>query len=116
MKSPGRLTAMPSQIVLAERAPTGRWAAIDAGYGAHASAWTPTMRAPGERAAIAIAMPDDSPPPPSGTTTSFTSGAWRAISRPTVPWPATISGASKAWTIVLPSSAATRRASSPASS
>ena len=37
-------------------------------------------------------MPLASPPPPSGTTTSFSSGAWRASSSPIVPWPATTCG------------------------
>ena len=31
VRSPGRFTAIPSQIVFAERAPIGRWAAIEAG-------------------------------------------------------------------------------------
>jgi hypothetical protein len=38
VKSPGRFTAMPSQIVFAERAPIGRSAASESMYGAHASA------------------------------------------------------------------------------
>ena len=59
--------------------------------GAQASAWTPTTRAPGSHSDAASAMPLASPPPPSGTTTSCASGAWRAISSPTVPWPATTS-------------------------
>ena len=87
--------AIPSQIVLAERVPIGRWAASDSTYGAQASAWTPTTFAPGTRDLIAIATPDANPPPPSGTTTSRVAGAWRAISSPTVPAPATTSGSSK---------------------
>ena len=38
VNSPGCLTAMPSQIVLAERAPIARSAAGDSTYGAQASA------------------------------------------------------------------------------
>ena len=53
-------------------------------------------------------MPLASPPPPSGTTTSFTSGACRAISSPIVPWPATTSGWSNAWTSVKPCASASR--------
>ena len=75
VSSPGRLTAIPSQIVLAERAPIGRWASSDGGYGAHASDWTPTTRAPGSRSLIAMAIPAISAPPPTATTTRRVSGA-----------------------------------------
>ena len=79
--APGFFTAIPSQIVFVSD-----------------SQRTPTTRASG----TARAMPEISPPPPSGTTISRTSGAWRAISRPTVPWPATTAGWSKAGTTVAP--------------
>ena len=116
MKSPGRLTAMPSQIVFAERAPIGRAAASESMYGAHPSAWTPTTRTPSRALATASPIPLASPPPPSGTTTSFSSGAWRASSSPIVPCPATTCGWSNACTSVSPSDSASRVASAPASS
>ena len=91
VNSPGRLIAIPSQIVLPVRA----------------SAWTPTTRAgpPGRSRCRSR------PPPPGGTTTSRTSGSWRAISSPTVPWPATTLAWSNAWMSVRPSSSAIRAAS-----
>ena len=55
------------------------------------------------------AIPPARPPPPSGTTTSRVSGACRASSSPTVPWPATTSGWSKAWISRRPRSRESRR-------
>ena len=88
MKSPGRLTAMPSQIVFAERAPIGRSRGerVDVGrarlrlHAHHARA----VSAPRQREADAAREPAAAragPPPASGQVP----GA--ASSSPTVPWP-----------------------------
>ena len=100
MTAPGRLIAIPSQIVPSVRR----------------SASTPITRAPGSRARIATATPAASPPPPTGTTTVAVCGACSAISSPIVPWPAITSGSSKGGIRVMPSSAASLRASAAASS
>ena len=98
VSSPGCLTAMPSAIVF----PVGAWPA----NGAHAAAWTPTMR--GARAAARRARarrPAASPPPPIGHDDRLDLGAsCSASSSPSVPWPARTSGSSKAWTKVSPAS------------
>jgi hypothetical protein len=60
-------------------------AAIEAGYGAHASAWTPTTRTSSRRWRAAMAVPAARPPPPSGTTIRRVAGRSSAISSPTVP-------------------------------
>ena len=85
VSSPGRLTAIPSQIVLTARAPIGCFAATESGYGAQRSDCTPTTRASGIRSLIAIAIPATSAPPPIATTTSRVLGACAAISSPIVP-------------------------------
>jgi hypothetical protein len=41
---------------------------------------------------IAVATPEERPPPPTGTTTTSTLERSSKISRPTVPWPAMMSG------------------------
>ena len=113
---PGRLTAMPSAIVSAACASIGSPALIDAGNGAQAAAWTPTICTSGLAALIASATPAHSPPPPTGMTTLARSGTSSSSSSPSEPWPATIAGSSNGCTNASPpvlarSSAATRQAS-----
>ena len=106
MIPPGRLTAMPSAIVSALIASIGMPALIDAGNGAQAAAWTPTIDTSGLAALIASATPAHRPPPPTGITTLARSGTSSSNSRPSEPWPATIASSSKGWTNARPPVAA----------
>ena len=90
--SPGQLTAMPSAMVGLACTATGCPAASEPGYGATASACTPTTPISGSRPLIATVIPATRPPPPTGTTTVRTCGHCSMISKPIVPWPATMSG------------------------
>ncbi len=64
----------------------------------------------------AVATPARSPPPPDGTTMVPRPGTCSRISRPQVPWPATMSRWSKGWISTAPVSSANAGASSSASS
>ena len=116
MSSPGRLTAIPSAMVSQDGSAIGSPAASEAGKDALPAAWTPTMRTSGRSARKATAIPEMSPPPPTHTTTVVASGTCAAISRPTVPCPAMMSGWSNGWTKTRPCSAAYAVASVSASS
>ena len=74
VRSPGRLTAMPSAIVSTAPAATGSPRRSDSGYGAHAATCTPITSTSGRADLTAIATPEHSPPPPTGTTTRARSG------------------------------------------
>ena len=102
MIPPGRLTAMPSAIVSAVWASIGFPASIEAGNGAQAAAWTPTIWTSGRAALIASATPAHRPPPPTGMTTFARSGTSSSSSRPSEPWPATIAGSSNGCTNARP--------------
>ena len=104
MRSPGRLTAIPSAIVSTDGAGTGSPRRSDSGYGAQAATWTPITSTSGRAALTAIAMPEHSPPPPTGTTTRARSGTSSSSSRPSDPWPATMSGSSNGCTKASPPS------------
>ena len=102
---PGTPTAMPSAIVRSSRALTGWPTASDSGYAAAWDAWTPITCTSG-RSSRDATMPAARPPPPTGTSTVRTSGTCSAISRPAVPWPATMSTWSNGWTSTAPDSCA----------
>ena len=102
MRSPGRLTAIPSAIVSTDGAGTGSPRRSDSGYGAQAATWTPITSTSGRAALTAIAMPEQSPPPPTGTTTRARSGTSSSSSSPSDPWPATMSGSSNGCTKASP--------------
>ena len=70
---------------------TGSPAATEAASPGTASVCTPTMRTSGSRECTATVIPAASPPPPTGTTTVRTPGHCSMISKPSVPWPATMS-------------------------
>ena len=89
--SPGRCTAMPSAIVGPPTTCTGSPAATEATSPGTASACTPTTRTSGSSECTATVIPAASPPPPTGTTTVRTPGHCSMISKPSVPWPATMS-------------------------
>ncbi len=74
VRSPGRLTAMPSAIVRATGTATGSPAASEPATAAQPAACTPTIRTSGIRALTASAMPPIRPPPPIGTTSRPRSG------------------------------------------
>ena len=114
--SPGRCTAMPSAIVGAPTTCTGPPAATEAISPGTADAWTPTTRTAGSSDCTATAIPAASPPPPTGTRTVRTSGHCSMISKPSVPWPATMSGWSNGWMNTAPVRSENRSASSSASS
>ncbi len=101
--APTALTRSPSAMVRSVRSAgqaTMRPLASDSRASAASSGSTPMIRAPGARAFTAVAIPAISPPPPMGTRTLVTSGRSSAISRPQVPWPATISSSSNEGTMV----------------
>jgi hypothetical protein len=81
---------------------------------ASVSRWAPhhlhADDAPAAQRAHRHAVPAASPPPPTGTTTMSTSGMSSAISSPTVPCPATISGSSNAGMMTSARSLAMRSA------
>ena len=106
VRSPGRLTAMPSAIVSFDGAATGSPRRSDSGYGAMLSTCTPTISTSGRADFTATAIPDASPPPPTGTTTFARSWTSSSSSNPSVPWPATTSGSSKGCTNAIPVSSA----------
>src|SRR4051812_30867650 len=110
VRSPGRLTAMPSAIVNAEETPTGSPRRSDSANAATVSTCTPTTSTSGRCALIAMATPLDSPPPPTGTTTFARSGTSSSNSSPSVPWPAMTSASSNGWTNAIPASSARARA------
>src|SRR5215208_5825865 len=112
VRSPGRLTAIPSAIVSAEVAGTGSPRLSDSGYGAQAATCTPTTSTSGRADLIAIATPEHSPPPPTGTTTFARSGASSSSSRPSEPWPATTTGSSNGCTNASPPTSARASAAS----
>ncbi len=114
--SPGRATAIPSAMVGPPVTGTGVRAAIDSGYGATSSACTPVILMSGSVPRAAIAIPAASPPPPTGTTIVRTPGHCSAISRPTVPCPAMMSGCSNGWMNTEPCSLASSWAFARASS
>ena len=106
VRSPGRLTAIPSAIVSAESAATGSPRRSDSGYGAHAATCTPTTSTSGRADFTAIATPAASPPPPTGMTTRARSGTCSSSSSPSDPWPATMSGSSNGCTKAAPATRA----------
>ena len=83
-----------SAIVGPGTAGTGWPASRAVRIAADSSGSTPMTCASGRRPLTAVAIPAISPPPPIGTMTVSTSGMSSTISRPTVPWPAAISGSS----------------------
>ena len=114
--SPGQLTAMPSAMVGVACTASGRPAASEPGYGATASACTPTTCIAGSMPLTATVTPATRPPPPVGTTTVRTGGHCSAISMPSVPCPATMSGWSYGWMNTAPVRSAKAMASATASS
>src|SRR5664280_2202290 len=115
--SPMRLTAAPSTNVSTLSSSTGCPTASAAWRLAAPAGSTPTIRVCGARSRNQVTTPARSPPPPTGTTS--TSGALpraSTISAHTVPWPAMVSGWSKAWTITAPVLAAYSAAAAAASS
>ena len=98
------------------RTGTGCPAARDAGYAGTDSACTPTIRTAGSRLFTATVIPAASPPPPTGTRIVRTCGHCSMISKPRVPWPATMSGVVERVDEHAPVAAAKRSASSSASS
>src|SRR5665647_256139 len=115
--SPMRLTAAPSTNVSTLSSSTGCPTARAALRLAAPAGSTPTIRVWGARSWNHVTTPARRPPPPTGTTR--TSGALpraSTISAHTVPWPAMVSGWSKAWTITAPVLAAYSAAAAAASS
>ena len=94
---------------------TGRPAARAAVMAAAPSGSTATTRQAGLASRTARAVPQVRPPPPTLTTQTSTGPASSISSRPTVPWPATISGSSKGWMKVRPRSCWSRSHSAKAS-
>ncbi len=82
---------MPSAIVAIFSSAIGRPAGERGGVGRRHLGLTPMTRTSGRCALTAAAMPASKPPPPAETTTVRTSGHCSRISRPQVPWPATMS-------------------------
>ena len=92
VSAPGFLTAMPSASVWP---PALGANSLTAWYmDGNSSAWTPIISISGLTDLAAIAMPEMMPPPPIGTTMVSSSGWSSSISKPMVPWPATILGSS----------------------
>ncbi len=114
--SPGRWTAIPSAIVGSPTHCTGCPSAIDATIPGTAAACTPTILTSGSSDCTATVTPAASPPPPTGTRIVRTCGHCSMISKPSVPWPATMSWWSNGWMNTAPVLAANRSASSSASS